>query len=131
MKIFVVSSGEYSDYRIYAVYTDEAMAQRQAQVAKGDVEEWESDQPISEHEQPGMLCFQGDIEVESGTMYVHQCWPGQAMQVINKAYSFGTHGRPEVLFVRCWARDAEHAGKIMVERRQELLRERGIIGDAP
>ncbi len=44
MNIYVLTDGNYSDYHIIGVFTDEAMAEKAKAVAGGDIEEWESDE---------------------------------------------------------------------------------------
>ena len=43
MKIYVVTEGEYSDYRICGVFTKEKKAERYAYLIGGNVEEYEAD----------------------------------------------------------------------------------------
>src|SRR5271163_3940319 len=46
MKVIVLTSGEYDDYRIHGVFSDDAKAERFAELAKvndAELEEWDLD----------------------------------------------------------------------------------------
>ena len=46
MKVYVVTDGEYSDFHIEAIFTDEKKAKLYAATHYcNDIEEWETDEP--------------------------------------------------------------------------------------
>jgi hypothetical protein len=47
-KIYIITEGEYSDYRICAVYSKKEQAEEFAKVERGTVEEYELDKPIED-----------------------------------------------------------------------------------
>lgn len=63
MTIYVVTSGQYSNYHIVAVFTDPALAEafveqfdRQSRWDKAEIEEWKSDRPFT-RVPPGMTHY--------------------------------------------------------------------------
>lgn len=115
MKLFVVTSGEYSDRKITGIYSSKEKAEwaRQLYATYNDIEEWELDSlPIHP---PGMLLFMVRMD-KSGTVvdFSHVDasgkWPrwSPAIEI------------PAVDFV-VWARDIEHATKIANEQRTQLI----------
>ena len=56
MKIFIVTSGEYSDYHIDGVFTDKGLAMIFTQKFGGDIEEWDAN-PFSKELRAGYSPF--------------------------------------------------------------------------
>jgi hypothetical protein len=130
--IYVVTSGQCSDYHIVGVYDDCALADKAAGMACGEVEEHEINPGADELNQ-GLALWHVMIELVTGS--VQTAWrqpsfdrfstPGGSVQM--STLSFATaigplHGTTlDVLDMDVWARDEDHAVKIASERRREYL----------
>lgn len=120
MKVWLCSTGCYSDKYVTAVYTDEAIA-HQVSKAYGwdnDPEEYDLDPEVPQEVRAGMsfwavrLWENGDLErtwiTEPSEWYLKDGWD-------DAPYMSPRHDR--VFRTGCWARDQEHAVKIANERR--------------
>lgn len=115
MKLFVVTSGEYSDFKISGIYSSKEKAEwaRKLFATENQIEEWELDSiPIHPS---GMLLFMVRMEKSGmvrdfGTVNASDKLPhwSPAIEI------------PAVDFV-VWARDIEHATKIANEKRTQLI----------
>jgi hypothetical protein len=50
MKVYIISSGEYSDFRYHGVFSSEALAQEYIEKAKRAEEYWANGARVEEHE---------------------------------------------------------------------------------
>ena len=119
-KVYLVTDGDYSDYRVRGIYStpELAAAAQRLHNADNDVEEWDLD-VIPDHP-PGLLPFfvlmdkDGNSEVtpagagidDSGVTWV----PGWVGERIPYGISFSI-----------WARDEQHAAKIANEKKAKLV----------
>jgi hypothetical protein len=115
MKLFLVSDGCYSDYRICGIYTTQEKAElaRKLYAADNDVEEWEVD-AMPDHP-PGLFAFQVIMDRE-GSVSLVSFYDAEAMP--NRTWM--PSGNLGVRFYM-WAKDEEHAVKIANERRAALV----------
>ena len=121
---YVVTRGEYSDYQVIAVFTQESLAKemarlygREAMIEKRPLDE------VPKHP-PGYLYYRvyisrnGDTEVERN----NPPWtPAEevAWRVLKDCYG----GTRKVTY--CWALEEKHAAKIANERRTALIAQGG------
>lgn len=125
-KVFVVTSGHYSDYGIDAIFTTEDLAQKFIDSFKADgynamgIEEWDLN-PNEEHLRQGRKPFflridklgaVTDIEVRSSA------W-GFKPNLPTANISF-THD-DKWMNIECFADDVDHAVKIAGEKRTQIL----------
>jgi len=115
MKVYVVTTGQYSDYGITAICSTKEMGEY-ANLLYGDeangVDEWEVDE-LPKHPE-GKLPFtvqmkeSGDSEVkrESIGYFKEKCEP---------------YGDDETFCFDVWAKDEQHAVKIANEKRVQLI----------
>lgn len=115
MKLFVVTSGEYSDFKISGIYSSKEKAEwaRKLFATENQIEEWELDSiPIHPS---GMILFKVRMD-KNGT--VRDCYIVDASDKWNQWFPAA-----EVMAVDfiVWARDIEHAIKIANEKRTQLI----------
>ncbi len=116
MKIFLVSSGSYSDRATDGLYSTMEKAEEAKKLfnADNDIEEWELD-AAPEHP-PGLYRHQVKMNIHGA---VDRAELISSERTIQDWVPYGNDS-PWVIF-SCWARDAEHAIKIANERRLALL----------
>lgn len=126
-KVFIVTSGEYSDYHIEAVFSTREQAERWCDLftsSKG----YAADQPGVEEWDLDLLGQRGDdLKPYFGRMDKD----GNSSEVEKAIRSYGFREKcPEMGFdVKCklygyvWAKDEQHAIKILNEKRLTLLAE--------
>jgi hypothetical protein len=119
MKVWIVCMGDYSDRSIRAVFSTEEKARAYATPLRSeDISEFEVD---SETPGPvGMTSWLATVEVDTGNLtYLRQSdkEPGP-IRLWNDPDGF-TEEHPHELTFGFWARDEEHATKLVAERRQE------------
>ena len=126
-KCWLVTTGSYSDYKVEAVFTTEAMAKQYiAMWPKGydteggyHVEPDVDIQTCSLDEFPGvpagMIRYSVAFDRE-GNCEVKHVNPGSGNETVSTC-----HGRDPRLWTFCWARDEKHAAKIANERRVQAI----------
>lgn len=115
-KVYVVSEGEYSDFRVVAIFDDKDRAGlfKAAIKSENDISEYELNEPSFA---PGYESFIVEMS-ENGNVVRVERFGGIADGV------FDFYRRdPRIGIVNCWARDAEHAVKIANEKRAMLIAE--------
>lgn len=116
MKVWVFCTGSYSDQKVEAVFSTEALAKAAcAKVWDGEVVELEVD-ALRDWAKSRLTLFEVTMHPcgDSGT-------PGPARRTDDKADTWYVNYRPVHLFARVWARDEDHAVKIVNERRAQIL----------
>jgi hypothetical protein len=117
-KVFVVTNGSYSDYRVVGIYSSRANADLAATHFLDDVgvEEYELDAAIDEMRQDRKPYFVRLSRETGGCLDV---------RVNDSAYgAFSTAVGEDVhkaLYTHCWADNSAHAIKIASERRRAFL----------
>jgi hypothetical protein len=133
MKIYVVTSGSYSDYHIVALYSTEEQAQKALELGDEEtrIEEYELDSfQIPEHP-PGHKPWLVRIEYNTSKIvltfqeYFLERSEWSPMETFHDLEGFG----PE-FWVRCWARDDEHAEKIALDKYYQYKAEQLLIGES-
>jgi hypothetical protein len=116
------SSGEYSDYGVEAIYSDEATA-LQCSKAYGwnDPVEMDLDPPVRPEVKAGRINYRVLMWVDDGKVYYtshagephewHKDWVEDY-----RSYCFARR-KGLLMTVYCWANDKDHAIKIANERR--------------
>ena len=120
MRVWVVTTGSYSDYRIKAIFTNKEAAEALAfPLPEVGIEEWETDEEVSEWP-VGLRFYRTWLVLRTGAVNYGPIpiEPAEGQVVMQD------HGMVrQNLMVDCWARDKDHALKITVEKYQEWLRE--------
>jgi hypothetical protein len=127
--VFVVTAGDYSDYRLEALFSTQALAE--AWLEEKRQCEWGLDSPQIDEwvvdEEAGMVAtpvFIAQIQLASGDLY-----PGTGKELFRpkeraRVYWYTAAPAVEHRTVRALsAVSAEHAAKVAVEKRQAWLRE--------
>lgn len=123
-KVYVITRGAYSDYRILGVSLDKDRAKAKAEILRAEVEEWNPDQGLDEL-QAGLRTFFVEMDREGE---VTRSWSG-----LDGTYTDGPkvskHRNPLKRLVHgvVWARDMAHAVKIVGEFRARAKAE-GRLG---
>jgi hypothetical protein len=110
-KVWIVTDGCYSDYKIVAVFSEQETAEicAKAQGPDGRAEEWDLDTGAEQYRQ-GLVRWYVGIYADGAT------WMAQ----VGEAGRDGFYVRPNAktgLVTSMWAKDKEHAVKIANERR--------------
>lgn len=115
---YVVTQGEYSEYRILGVYTTEELASRVAGLREGRVEAFELDQTIDAP--AGMYYY-----------YVRMGFDGENARAsisdpISEFSGVGQNTEPRYTMFggisrHCWASSAEHAIKMLNDKRIQMM----------
>lgn len=119
MKVYIVTEGCYSDYRIMAVCLNEAIAEKIAKLSdSSQIEEWESDTYDSVHYDYNYYEVFGGVK---GELKVN-------LERVDHPFYFdiGSFLNP-CLYLFKWkgfARDEEHALKIAYDERAKKIAER-------
>ena len=133
-KIFAVSSGSYSDYRVNAVFSTEELAQEYMDVVKqsdyNDIEEYEVDPPAVNLLRSGysvwrvLMLHDGVVESVARTeneYYDVEGTPRHWIWERTQAPAFKNKGIPDALDSRVWAKTEKQAVKIVNEKRTEMI----------
>lgn len=146
-KIYVVTKGEYSDYSIVGVYSNREKAEEVVERKPGgewagidtfEIEEYDLDAPVTERYRKKFICY---LSVESGeilkeretgeTVSDAQFMVARGETEIRDDYWY-TVWEPHYINKKIQAIEAmssvsrEHAQKLAVEKRQELLRSKAV-----
>ena len=125
-KVYVVTSGEYSDYRIDCIFRTKEEADtwvsNRWEPSRYEINEWKFD-AVNPEGLSGFSVFlhMGDGSVESGWENDYHEGPANvSVRWEKKSYSWS---KPEhsSLWVRCLAKDRAHAIKIASEYRRMIL----------
>lgn len=113
-KVYLVTHGEYSDYKVLAIFSTEAKAQAFIDRFCGDIEEWEVD------EADPLLNSKHDL------YYIRMAADGRVMQVGRMEDEFrqdGLHPSQwgDSLAGHLWAKNEEHAIKQANDYRAAML----------
>jgi hypothetical protein len=117
MKIWVCSTGDYSDRYDTCAYTDEATAKAvSAAYGWNNPEELEVDPPVPVEIPQGLTYYRVRMSRDGSTNSYRSIEPiGYPAE--DAHYPVTQWTRQESFVFYCWARDAEHAVKIANERR--------------
>lgn len=127
MKLYVVTSGSYSDYPINCIFSNKEKADTYASnIYDGRVEEWNLDE-FAEYEP--MMRYTSRIS-NDGT--IQRCAPDKCMGMKNQradnviVYT-SPDNRPSTYILHTSSYiSQEHADKLAIEKRQEILREKAL-----
>lgn len=125
MKVYLVTSGQYSDYGIEAVFTSKEKAQSYATGIYGanDVEEFDLDpvEPPRLSEGMGYFCVIITERDGASSAYDDYYEPGHGM-FVNEGWEVLKQSTGAlILRIRTIAKDKQHAIKIASERRASLI----------
>lgn len=126
-KIWALEDGEYSDYHVIGVFSSRENAEIVQKVTRGTIAEWPLDPAVKEINQ-GLTTWRvlmlrnGDVESAKsiGPMFWaiggrHYVWER------TKAPAYLGSVIPDVLWAEVWARDQQHAIKIVNEKRAQMI----------
>ena len=137
--IYAVSRGEYSDYRIVALFSTEAKAQEYIAALKSkdqdfneynEIEQYELDPDTADRVQRGytvwivIMLKDGTVEraEEGGTdSYYAENAPKFRIWERTKAPAYQGRGIPDALDCNVWAKSQEQAVKIANEKRAQMI----------
>jgi hypothetical protein len=130
--VFIVTSGEYSDYGINAVFSTRELAQayvdlfpKQRKWKTMDIEEWTLD-PNARNLKQGRKPFLVHMKKNGDTLKVeqieeHYYVPDSGIKVIFAAPQYEHSEAWGYMTVQCFADNKTHAVKIANEKRLQLL----------
>lgn len=118
--IYVLTEGDYSDYRIVALYSTLELAEEAQKLCPDSIiEEYKLDSEIPDHPQD-LFGWSVTIDVEDNTIrstyqedVISRPFEPQENYYENRYLSSNT---PPLFVVKCWARDQEHAEKIALDK---------------
>jgi hypothetical protein len=124
MKIYIVTSGSYSDYSIVGVFTDRDMAEKMAAATRDSngVEEWDTDilpDKVAQGYKPYRVEFGPNWRTSGDVGRISIDSPYFA----DEGYIYAQDGEGmwrAFLIVCCWAKDEEGAAKIANEKRVQM-----------
>lgn len=123
MKVYIVTSGSYSEYRMEAVYSTREAAEQHVALLNAPetcivdnptIEEYEVDE-FADHVAQGFLLWHVRMG-RDGSGFAHLT---SELDRLGQ-HSFDFPPRPQMEYV-CWARDEQHAIKIANEHRAQLI----------
>lgn len=131
MKVFIVTTGEYSDYHICEVFTTREAAESFLPKAGGiepEIEEYEADAVDTFEERDS---WNASVDMEDGKI-TRACKAGKDLvrssdRGASEVYNDDWIGRPVYAMSTSYV-SKEHAIKLAVEARQKWLREKGVEG---
>lgn len=114
-KVYLVSTGCYSDYHVLAIFSTREKAQQYWDLCSepNDIEEFEIDREYNFP--PGKKGYLVDFKANGEVKMIMQLDPDDNFS--DEVYP----DRNGSLFTRCWANSKEHAIKIANERRTRWL----------
>ena len=147
MTVWVVTSGEYSDYQVEAIFSAKELAQEYVDTIRAeykrlneklwtcfhDPEEWELDPKDGQWIKQGRKAFEVYMLRDGTTDKVAETTPPIdnmlhcSVWYRSKFPSYRDSGVKDCLHVRCYATDAKHAVKIANEKRTQMI----AYGDWP
>ncbi len=132
MKIYVVTTGSYSDYHIVALYSTEEQAQKALELGDEEarIEEYELDSFKIPEYPPGHKPWLIRIEYNTSKIvlaFQEYFWERSEWSPMEKFYDI--EGFVPEFWVQCWARDQEHAEKIALEKYYQYKAEQLLIGE--
>jgi len=123
-KIYVVSSGEYSDYGIDAIFDSKGLAEKyisafdQNCYDQMEIEEWELN-PNENEVKNGRKAFCVRMDKQGNTKEVE--WRDSTFGLRNTSLNISFTYNKELMNCYCFANDEKHAVKIANEKRVQLL----------
>lgn len=116
--VWVVEDGDYSDYCVIGVYSEEASALQAASMFGGDVSEWPLDPGVDEINR-GLKPYYVAMSRNGGNVSTFQenSLPGEKGYWIYESYG----ARKHILTTSVWATSKDHAIKIVNEKRIQIL----------
>lgn len=117
--VYIVTSGDYSDYSIRAVFDNEDLAKRFTCQYGGEIELWEMNENTTQIME-GLTFWRVWVEKNGDVTDSEKTYPwGEQQTTAVPIYRMCS--LEPYLEVHCWARDEDHAIKIATEKRQEWM----------
>lgn len=124
-KVFIVTSGSYSDYNIDAVFDTKEKAEAyiksfgQYDQDFNDIEEYDLNPKTRTRGRKGMFAYHVRM---TEALEVKSCFSGESYEDLadNKECFYTEYYKPFMLDCYVWARDKEHAIKIAVDKAREI-----------
>lgn len=145
VEIYILTSGEYSDYSINAVFTDKVVAERIAEEGGYNLEVWVADEGI-ENVRAGLFPYNVHGWLDEDELIVLGLLPGRNIRndatihhpydqrkprtVLEKVGSHEFMVHPKLPYFTTWlnAKDKDHALKIASERKAKLRHDYHAFG---
>ena len=117
-KVYLVTDGDYSDYRVLGVYSSMEKAEhaKLLYAADNDVEEYELD--AVPESPPGLLAYVVIMELSGDVSHM---WQESVKGFKSRWHPGDPYGSAPVAWFRIWARDEQHAVKIANEWRAQII----------
>ena len=122
MNVYIVTSGDYSDYHIEGVYSSQEIA-TESHKGEFNIEEWKMDSGVAEQRQ-GLSRFHVMMLRDGSIHHIGPYWGDRQRpnDLPPTAYfQFSTQETFLVATFEMWAKDEQHAIKIANERRVNLI----------
>ncbi len=123
--IYLVTSGEYSDYSVDGAFSSEKLANQFIKIAGGSIEPWEMDERRRDRNCPHWYATldlkTGGISAGSASSYSEIADPNTRVGYV-KYYDYSCIAHPEGHINAQSYISQKHANKLCVEKRQEILR---------
>ena len=117
MKLHLVSTGDFSDYRVCGVYSTKEKAEEALKLyPRGFIEDGYELDVTAEHP-PGMFRFIVSMDANGDTQELYQCDPDHHVA----AGSVSTYSGGSFILTNVWAESETHAVKIVNEIRAQLI----------
>lgn len=140
--IYAVSSGNYSDYRVNALFSTKKAAKEFIELVGkkdnwcdfNDIEEYELDPPAVDNLNSGLSVWLVEMRRDGTVERSHATdndaydieYASNPPDIWRKTKAPAFKGKPDVhdtLMVRAWAKDSDHAVKIANEKRIQMIAE--------
>ena len=123
MKVYIATSGRYSDRRIMGVYSNEELATKAQDLYDADntIEEFELD--IYPDSPPGLFPWSVGMDADGNMPELYGGNPErEKAEDFKEMYlPYSRYGKEKILMFYVWARDSDHAIKISGEKRAQLI----------
>lgn len=132
-KVYLISSGSYSDYSVHAAFTTREAAEKmlplynRSSMDDSFIEERDLDPEFPEFTRDGMRPYVCRVVLDSGEIsqvyqaYLEDFRVGAGPIADVKKAENGKWERYPALRVTAWARDKEHMAKIAADKRREYI----------
>ena len=122
--VWVIETGEYSDYRVEGVFSTKERAEAVNAKVGGEVSEWPLDPAFNELKK-GYSVFLGEMlrdgTVERCISWDYEVTPRMTIWRRSQAPAYVGKNVPDCLHGTVWAKDSTHAIKIMNEKRTQMI----------
>lgn len=125
-KVYIVTRGDYSSYRILGVFSDKKLADETASKLKARVEVWDLN-PNEANLRKGYTFYM--VRIGKTTSDVIEVFKYEEIgEEVTDSIRPSSVRNSKHLICKVWAKDEQHAAKIAMEMRTRYLLSHGLIG---